>query len=213
MNICPSYKNLSTADDNFGNTPNIILPLIDDEKLIHLEKIRALTPYPVSIWLLACQNVKCQERNYCIDLCNLQAEEKACESNQTKYVFIYLKKWIDGQSKNKHDKEPVYMVAFAPFPKKGEETHKEIIAEAIKTAKWLGVSGNNIQCCVFYHYKPEYLCPTGDIGTIKKKYDEACSELNYIFLLKNIPSNPKGKPRLLSVNVGAPMFSIEVKDA
>jgi hypothetical protein len=187
--------------------------LIDDEKIIRLEEIRALTPYPVSIWLLACQNLINHEINYCIDLYSPPVEKKACESNQTKYVYIYLKKWIDEHSENRPEKETVYLVAFARFPNKDEGTHKEIVAEVMKTAKWLGVTSNNIQCCVFYHYKQDYLCPTFDSGTIKKKYDEACRKPNYSFLLRSVPPNPKGKPRLLSVNAGSPLFSIEIKDA
>jgi hypothetical protein len=213
MNICPSYKNLSAAEDDNSNKSNICYPLIDDEKIIHLEEIRALTPYPVSVWLLACQNVKSQEKNYCKDLCSFTVEKKACESNQTKYVYIYLKKWTDEHSESKLKKETEYLVAFARFPKKDEGTHKEIVAEVMKTAKWLGVSGNNIHCSVFYHYKPDHLCPTFDLGTIKKKYYEACRKPNYTFLLRSVSPNPKGNPRLLSVNVGSPLFSIEVKDA
>jgi hypothetical protein len=215
VNLCPSNinlratetKNRDTAADN-DNFVSEKFDLIDDEKIAHLKAIRANTPYLASIRLFACQNCKGQPRNYCDKLCDSKAEKKICESNITEYVFFYVDKSEQERSENKPKKEPVYMAAFARYPQKDEEIHKKIIAEVKKTAEWLGIVDNVIQCYVFYTASSP--CDTSDLGTLIKKYDEQNREPKYFFQVR--PINLNGKSRWLNVNGGSPRFTIMIQE-
>jgi hypothetical protein len=217
MNLCPSYKHLraaktegrsTTADDN-----DIFYPekydLIDDEKSAHIKAICANTPYPVSIRLLACWNLKDQPVNYCGDLSDLLAKKKICESNKTEYVSFYMDKSEHGQSENKVQKNPVYLVVFIRYFKDDEKIPGKIVLEVKRTAKWLGIDGGVIQCYVFY-FKTNSLCNTFDLGTLKKAYTEKCPDSKYSFQFHYV--NPSKKPQLLYVNGGSPRFEFKVQE-
>jgi hypothetical protein len=183
--------------------------LIDDEKIARLKAIRANTSHPVAVRMFVCQNWKGQPQNYCDHLSDPQAEKKICESNKTDHVFFYVEKSEHEHSKNK-PVDPVYMVAFARYPKTGEEIHKKIVAEVKKTAEWLGVAGSVIQCYVFY-YATGFLCNTTDWGTFKQKCNEQCRDQKYIYQLQYLPLDEK-KPRWLNINGGLPRFTIQIQE-
>jgi len=211
MNLCPSYIHLRaaktedcTAEDSFPEKYD----LIDDEKIAHLKAIRANTPNPVSIRLFVCQNLKGQPQNYCGDLSDSQAEKKICESNNTEYVFFYIEKSEHEHSENEPKEAPVYMVAFARYSKENEKITQKIVAEVKRTAEWLGITGNVIQCYVIY-YTTNYLCNTFNWGTFKEKYNEQCCDPKYIFQFQYVP--PSKKPIWLNVNGGSPVFTIKIQ--
>jgi len=211
MNLCPSFIHLRAAKTE-ENAVDDFCPqeydLIDDIKIAHLKAIRAHTPFLVSIRLFACQNIKDRPQNYCGDLSDSHAEKKICESNKTNYVFFYADKAENERSENNHPKDPVYLVAFARYPRKYEEIHKKIIAEVEKTAEWLGIAGSVIQCYVFY--TTNLPCNTSDLGSFKKKYDEQCHEPKYFFQVQQITLNKK--PLWLNVTGGSPVFSIKIQE-
>ena len=217
MNICPAYVHLRSGKDKNRNVNNNekfyseTYPLIDDERIDHLGEIRTNTPYPVSIRLFICQNLKDQPENYCGKLFNPPAKKKLCESNKTDYVFFYMDKSEHERSENKPKEGPVYMLAFARYPKKNEETHKAIVTEVKKTAVWLGVAGSDIQCYVFYYSPSNFPCNTFDLGTFKKKYDDQCRDPKYSFQCSPIAPNPKKNFRFLNIHGGLSQFTIEVK--
>lgn len=214
MNLCPSYKNLiSTKAINSSNIykDNLFsdkFELIDDEKIAHIKEIRANTPHPFSALMLVCQNWKEQPQKYCNSLNNPQAEKRACESNKTDYIYFYIKKWLEEISENKPNEAPMYLLAFVRYAK-NDEIPKKIINEVKSTAKWLCISGNTIQCYIFY-YTTNYLCNTFDWGTFKKKYNDLCMDPKYIFQFKYVP--PKEETQYLSINGGSPRFTIEVQE-
>jgi len=213
MNLCPSHKNLllkskETADiyeDNFFSDK---FDLINDEKTAYLKEIRANTSIPFSVIMLGCHKWKDLPQNYCDILLNPQTAKKACESNKTDYIFFYINRWFNEKSENKTKEHPMYFLAFVYYSD-DKDIPKKITDEVKKTSKWFGISGNTIQCYVFY-YTVNYLCNTFDWGTFKKKYDEQCKDPKYIFQFKYVP--PKEKPQYLSVNGGFPRFTIEVQE-
>jgi len=95
MKFCPKYVHVWPAkyprDDNEEPFYTDIFPLQADPKIFNLQAIRAHTPYKVSIRVLACQNVKKDENNYCKELHDCESEKKICELG-TKYVYFYIDK-------------------------------------------------------------------------------------------------------------------------
>jgi len=215
MNVCPSSKNLILAknkeipDEDQDNFSNNKFYLIDDEKTAHLKEIRANTPYPFSVILLGCHNLKDEMQNYCDTLHNPEAIKKACESNKTEYIFFYIKKWVDERIENKPNEITMYILAFVRYPKTDEEIPQKIINEVKRTVEWLCISGSTIHCYMFY-YTTNFLCNTFDRGTFKKKYNDLCMDTKYNFQFKYI--TPNKKPQYLSVNGGFPRFTIEVQE-
>jgi len=215
MNLCPSYKNLiltkdiETSNDNTDDFISNRFDLIDDEKTAHIKKIRANTPYPFSMLLLGCHNWKDKQQNYCSKLFNSQAVKKACETNKSNYIFFYIKRWFEEKSKNKPNDAPMYILAFVRYSGVDEEIHKKVTTEIKRTVEWLGISGNIIQCYIFY-YTTTYQCYTFDRGTLKKKYENQCMDQKYIFQFQYVP--PIKKTQYLSVNGGSPKFTIEVQE-
>jgi len=216
MNLCPSYKHLRAAKDggraaaaDNDDFYDEVLDLLDDGKIANLKAIRANTPYLVSIRMFVCRNLKNQPQNYCGDLSDPQAEKKTCESNKTDYIFFYVDKSEYERTENKpKGGEPVYLLAFARYSKE-DEIPQKIVAEAKKTAEWLGIADSVIQCYVFY-YTDNNLYNTLDRGTLKKKYDEQCRDQKYFFQFQNILINEK--PLWLNINGGSPKFNIKIQE-
>jgi len=213
MNLCPSNINLillkamETSEEykDFSD----IFELIDDERTAYIKKIRANTAIPFSILFLGCHNWKDQPEIYCNNIKNPQAEIKACEANKTDYVYFYIERWFKEKSKNKPNEVLMYLLAFVHYSKNDDEAVKKITDEIKKTAKFLCISGNTIQCYIFY-YITKPLCLTFDWGTLKKKYDDSCMDLKYIFQFKFV--YPKEEPQYISINGGLPRFTIEVQE-
>jgi len=213
MDICPSYIHLRpvTTQEKAASDANNFRPdeynLLDDEKTANIKTIRAHTPYPVSIRLFVCQNRKSHAKNYCVDLFVADTKKRLCESNATHYIFFYVDKSKQEHSENKL-KEPVYFVIFARNPF-GNSEIEAITAEVKKTAQWLGITGNIIQCYVIYCSASHQTLPF-DIGVLTKKFTEKCPDQNYFFQFKPpIPND--GKTRYLYISGGYPRFEIRVQ--
>jgi len=198
MELCPSYIYLQSTKYD----------LIDDEKIAHIQAIRANTSLVVPVRLFVCQNQKGKPQSYCHDLSDAQAEKKLCETNKTNYVCFYVDKAKDESLENKLNVSPVYFVVFVRAPGTYTEI-PAITAEVKKTAQWLGIVSGVIQCYVFY-YSTSSRCNTFDRGTYKEKFDEQCRDSRYSFQFQFIP--PIEKPRWLTINGGSPKFSIEVQE-
>jgi hypothetical protein len=199
MNICPKLVYLRTSSNEDSDT----FPLIDDGKTAKISAIRANTPFPVSICILSCQNIKMKEPNYCgmENIHNLQADKKVCESNKTEYTSFYVDK------SEEKENSPVYLLAFI---RDGELVHKAgIIAEELKrTADWLNTTHNVIHCYVFCYPSTRIpLTTTRNDAFLKKKLEKTSG---FIYSIKNVPFR---LPRILYINAGSPYFNIIVQEA
>jgi len=213
MNLCPSLKNLITkkAIETYTDKDNFISDkfyLIDDEKTAYLKYIGANTPIPFSILMLGCHKWKDQSPNYCEKLFNPQAIKSVCELNITDYTFFFIKRWFEEKSENKPNDVSMYILAFVRYSK-DEKIYQKIIDEVKKTAEWLSISGNTIQCYVFF-YSVSFLYDTSDRGTLKKYFNDQNKDPKYIFQVRYVP--PNKKPQYLSVNGAFPQFTIEVQE-
>jgi hypothetical protein len=200
MSICPKFVYLRAAGNN-GDSDTFLL--IDDSKIANISAIRANTPFPVSLCVLACQNIKTKELNYCDrrDICESGADKKACESNKTKYVSLYVDK------SEKKEKSPVYLLAFVRDNELKRLATEGIIAEELKrTVDWLDSFHNTIRCYIFcYTATPR---ATTRVDAVAQKYLKKSG-----FPFCSIQSVPIKSPRVLYVNGGSLYFKFVVQEA
>jgi hypothetical protein len=198
MGGCPKFVHLRAAD---GEKDSDAFQLIDDANIANIRAIRANTPFPASVRILCCQNIKTKEPNYCNmeNIHEAHADKRACESSETKYVAFY----VDQSEKN--EKSPVYLLAFV---RDGDLAHEvEAIGEELKrTAGWLDCTNNIIHCYIFCYTATPRATVRNDAVVqkhLKKSSGFICS----------IRSVPIRLPRVLYVNGGSPRFNIIVQEA
>jgi hypothetical protein len=177
MKLCPKYVHVWPAkhprDDEEVPFYSDIFPLLDDPKIFNQEAIHVNTPYKVSIRVLACQNVKDIEENYCEKLCECEADKRICELG-TKYVYFYIDK---SKKENAHPRPTVYLLAFTKGTRDMEM--KSIVDEVKKIAtEWLEITDSYIDCHIFVNSKrPPY--GTDLIDTVKGSFRKHCNDPNY----------------------------------
>jgi hypothetical protein len=199
MNICPKFVYLRASSSNEGSD---MFPLIDDFKIANISAIRANTPFPVSLCIPSCQNIKMKKPNYCDrrDICEVRADKKACESNETKYVAFHIDK------SEKSEKSPVYLLAFVRENELKHLVTTGVLAEELKrTAGWLNSPHNMIHCYIFRYTETPRATTHIDAGVQKHLRESGvpfCS----------IQKVPIRLPRVLYVNGGSPHFKIIVQE-
>jgi len=209
MNLCPSSMLLRATKIKDGEFDPYILDLIEDENIVRIKAIRVNTPYEISIKLLVCHTWKDQAKNYCDKFCNPKAEKKLCESNKTNYVYFYVNKpKQEGGNSEGKPALPVYLLVFTRYTHEYDKI-SPIVREIKKTAKWLGIEEDIIQCYIFF-YSTSALCNSTDRGSFKKYFATHCPDENYSFQFQYIPKDEN--PKWLCINEGKPRFSMAIQD-
>jgi hypothetical protein len=179
--------------------------VINDSNTARIKAIRANTPFPVSVCILSCQNIKMEKSNYCDmkNIQNLQADKKVCESNKTKYVSFYIDK------SEKNERTPAYLLAFVQDNELKRLVAEGAIAEELKrTADWLEITHDIIQCYIFCYNTTTPLTNIRiDTFALQKKLSK---NNDSSYLIRRVPLR---LPRVLCINGGSPHFDIIVQEA
>ena len=208
MSLCPPYIPLGGKKSDVSESINVeTCYLIPDEKIFNIKAIRTHTSYKVSIKLLVCQNKKGHSKNYCDIFSDPNAKSRICVSNKTDYVYFHVDKPEQEKSENPlKNSSSTYLLAFTKTI--ATDTIKKISNEIKKTAKWLDIDTNFIECYIFYYQPRSLPCNTRDWASIKNKFDDSCCNKNYSFILGSI----KDHHEWMFITGGYPKFRVEIKE-
>jgi hypothetical protein len=192
LTTCPRFIHIKEAHEEGGEYRAV--PLLTDKKIAELNGIYAHTPYPVSLKLLNCSNVKEMESNYCNWLHEDDAKNKICDQ-KPEYVFFYIA--CDTVE---------YLLAFVKYSDYESEKDK-ILNEFYSVAAFLGIT-TNTRCYIFQHQRP----PVYDTSIIHRQHSEINKNKkpHFSFFIESFPM--KKKRYLLYVNGGYPYFEFKVQD-
>jgi hypothetical protein len=189
---CPRFTHIKEAHEDGGEERTV--SLLPDKKIAELNGIYANTPYPVSLKLLNCSNIKEMEINYCDRLREADAEKKICDQ-KPEYVFFYIARdTVD------------YLLAFVKYSDYDSKKDK-ILNEFYSVATWLGIT-RDIRCYIFQHQRP-LSYDTSIIGWQRNELKKR-KKSHFSFYLDSFPMK-KGR-YLLYINGGYPYFEFKVQN-
>jgi hypothetical protein len=177
MNIGPTYIKLP----NTTKPPEEqrIYRLLDDEKINFLTALRKDEPPEALIKVFACQNMKTEENNYCMEFCKDNPKNKICmQKKANQYVFFF----IDESTSDSTPQNPfMYLLVFTESTTPAEI--QKIVVEVKTTVKWLEESciivHNKICCYIFKIFPPKLFDTNLDIrGIFEEKTGFECEQRN-----------------------------------